>query len=141
MRLTEKIKLKVVIFKLLALAVAGMPFMAVVYLAASGDRILDGQLYKTGISVFCIGSLICLYNFYTSFLRYPIHAFKGSADNFNHVSGIPLFGLLVLLGMALLPAHYCIMVVTFVLLAMDTLSISWFVIVVWNDGGFWGKNT
>ena len=56
----------------------------------------------TGWILFAIGALICAVNFYTSWVRYPLHRLRGGApEAYRWVSGIPLVGtLLVMLAWA-----------------------------------------
>ena len=80
-------------------------------------------------TAFALGGLLCLTNFYLSFLRYPLHRLRGlSRESYRWVSGIPLFGSL-LVGLSLLVLHSLpgIFPAACVLIAIDTGGIHWFV--------------
>ncbi len=78
---------------------------------------------------FSLGGLVCLTNFYLSFLRYPLHRLRGlPRESYRWVSGIPLFGSLFV-GLSLLVLHSLpgILPAAIVLIAIDTGGIHWFV--------------
>lgn len=103
-------------------------------------RLLAGQYPKVGYSVFMLGAVISIVNFYTSYLRYSVHRLLGkSKDSYKHVSGLPLLGGLVLIGAWLLPQNLWLSLATAVIMLLDTGSISWFVVMVWPDSSFFGK--
>ncbi len=133
--------MKKYLYKSIALIIAIIPFGVAVGLGISGSRILEGEWVKTGVCVYSLGAWVCLLNFYTSFLRFPIHRLRGgSEEDYKFVSGIPLVGVLVLLGMALLPINTYITLASIALIVMDTGSVTWFVISIWGDDSMWGKN-
>jgi hypothetical protein len=78
--------------------------------------------------VFGLGALICLLNFYLSFLRYPIHRMRGlPRESFRWSSGFPLIGsLFVVLSLIGLHAQTDILPASIVLIAIDTGGIHWF---------------
>jgi len=50
-----------------------------------------------GVVLFGLGTLVTGVNVYTSFIRYPLHRWRGGTrDDFRWVSGIPLVGSLFL---------------------------------------------
>ena len=60
-----------------------------------------------GSILFGLGALVTALNVYRSFLRYPIHRARGGArETYRWISGIPLFGSLLLwVSIGLLPTH------------------------------------
>jgi hypothetical protein len=101
-------------------------------------RLAFGPLPWLGYSLFGLGSLVSLTNFYLSLLRYPLFILRGrSRDEYRHISGFPMVGMLVLFGLALTPASRALSLATFVLLLIDTGNIPWFVVAVWRDDSFW----
>jgi hypothetical protein len=100
-------------------------------------RLLGGQYPYVGYGVFVLGAIVCIINFYISFLRYPIHRVLGkSKESYKHFSGIPLFGVLVLIGAWLLPQSLWLSLATTSLVLLDTGSILWFVVMAWSDSSF-----
>ncbi len=77
---------------------------------------------------FLFGSLLCVCNFYLSFLRYPFHRLRGlPRESYRFVSGIPLIGsALVALAMCKLYAFPSVRFVGLILIAIDTGGIHWF---------------
>ncbi|MDT8377139.1 MAG: hypothetical protein RQ867_10455 [Mariprofundaceae bacterium] len=67
-------------------------------------------------------------NFYTSFIRYPLHMLRGhSKESFQWVSGVPLLGtLLVIISLLLLREHALFFWSGMVLLLIDTGGPLWF---------------
>lgn len=101
-------------------------------------RIADGDCVATGWIVFGLGALVSLSNGYRAFLRYPLYRLRGGhQDDYAWSSGCPLFGAFVVVGLALLPTSTALSAVTFVLLPMDTCSLTWFVIATWHDDSLW----
>ncbi len=50
-----------------------------------------------GWILFAFGASVCLFNVYTSWIRYPLHRLRGrSAETFRWVSGIPVVGSITL---------------------------------------------
>jgi uncharacterized membrane protein YdcZ (DUF606 family) len=78
---------------------------------------------------FTFGALVCLVNFYLSFLRYPLHRLRGnSKDSFHWVSGFPLVGSLFV-ALSLLGLHNIsgITLMAVILIVIDTGGIHWFI--------------
>ena len=78
---------------------------------------------------FGLGALLCLTNFYLSFLRYPLHRLRRlPKESYRWVSGFPLFGSLFV-GLSLLGLHDLsgMIPVAVVLILIDTGGIHWFV--------------
>src|SRR4051812_3506797 len=60
---------------------------------------MDGMLLVRviGFAILGLGALIVWINFYTSFVRYPLHRLRGGTRaDFHWVSGFPLVGSLLL---------------------------------------------
>lgn len=81
-----------------------------------------------------LGGLVCLTNFWLSFVRYPIHRARGLArEQYRFVSGVPLLGsILVALGWAGLheSASTWLDVAALALAGLDTGGLHWFLIVM-----------
>ena len=51
-----------------------------------------------GLTLFASGALVVWVNVYTSFIRYPLHRWRGGTrEDFRWVSGVPLVGSFLLL--------------------------------------------
>jgi hypothetical protein len=75
--------------------------------------------------LFAFGGLICVYNFYTSFVR--CYAFKILHKEYKWESGLPIIGsLLVGLSLFLLYKTNWLFVLGLILIAVDTGGIHWF---------------
>jgi hypothetical protein len=77
---------------------------------------------------FGFGALLCLANFYFSFLRYPLHRLRGlPREAYRWESGIPLLGSL-LVGLSLFGLHALpsTVIAALVLIIIDTGGIHWF---------------
>jgi len=87
---------------------------------------------------FVLGALVCLTNFYLSFLRYPFHRLRGlPKESYRWISGIPLLGS-VFVGLALLDLHPLpgMLPAAIALIVIDTGGIHWFVgTMVYRSGG------
>ncbi len=93
---------------------------------------------KLGYSLFVLGGLGSIINFYLSFLRYPIHRLRHGKDaKYQWVSGMPLFDALLVLGLLLLPKNLWLCGLAFLLLCVNTGGILWFVIFTWKDDSLW----
>ncbi len=80
-------------------------------------------------TAFVLGALLSFFNFYLSFLRYPLHRLRGfPKESFRCASGIPLFGS-ILLGSALLGLHAQpgMLPVVIALAVIDTGGLVWIV--------------
>lgn len=88
-----------------------------------------------GAIIFAIGALITLFNFYLSYLRYPVHiAAGGTRETYRWVSGVPLLGSFLLwLSVPLLPS-VIFKVVAILLSLLDTGGIHWFLGTMWWTG-------
>lgn len=86
--------------------------------------------------LFVIGGALCLTNFYLSFLRYPVHRLRGgNADTHRSVSGIPLFGS-ILVAISLVPSsmHGWWLTAGLLLIAVDTGGLHWFAaVMIWRS--------
>ena len=107
-------------------------------LCADG-RLAFGPLPWLGYVLLGLGALASLTNFYLSFLRRPLFIRRGgSVSDYRHISGLPLVGMVVLLGLPLVPASPLWSLSTLFLLLIDTGNLPWFIVAVWNDDAFWG---
>src|SRR5690242_11486886 len=80
-------------------------------------------------NAFVLGALLCITNFYLSFLRYPLHRMRGlPRESYRWSSGIPLVGSL-LVAVSLLGLHTLrgMLAAAILLIAVDTGGIHWFV--------------
>ena len=78
-------------------------------------------------TAFALGALLCLFNFYLSFLRYPLHRLRGlPEESFRYASGIPLLGS-VFVGSSLLGIHAQpgVLPVAIVLAVIDAGGVVW----------------
>lgn len=77
--------------------------------------------------LFALGGLICLLNFYLSFVRYPLHRLRGRpADTYHWVSGFPLVGtVFVAVALALGLRDGAWLIASLVLIALDTGGPLW----------------
>lgn len=82
-----------------------------------------------------LGILVCLANFYLSFLRAPFLRAQGvPPQEIRHVSGAPLFGtLFVLMGTAVFSDVPGIVPLGILLVLLDTGGPHWFVGVMLRD--------
>jgi len=81
-----------------------------------------------GYIIWVPGAFFCGLNFYTSFLRYPVHKLLGhSKDSFQWVSGVPILGsLLVFVAFILLRENPFFFWSSIVLVLIDTGGPLWF---------------
>ena len=88
-----------------------------------------------GLTLFAIGAFLSLANFYLSFVRYFVHrALGGSKESYRFVSGIPLFGSLLLWASIPLLPSTTLMWLAAALSLCDTAGIHWFIGVLWWHG-------
>ena len=74
------------------------------------------------------GGLLCVLNFYLSFLRYPLYKLRGKQSEYRWVSGIPLFGsVFVAVALVILREPFGIIVFGVILAALDTGGLHWFI--------------
>jgi hypothetical protein len=81
-----------------------------------------------GLVLFGLGTLITSVNVYTSFIRYPLHRWRGGThEDFKWISGFPIFGSLFLWLAALALIHYPVLVwVALFVSLFDTGGLHWF---------------
>ena len=114
------------------------PFIVVCLCSFYDWRVLGGKLATLGYILFALGAIISIMNFYLSFLRYPLHRVRHGKDaEYRWVSGIPLFGILSVIGLIHIPKSLLLNISTFLLLIIDTGGIQWFVVSTWKDNSFW----
>jgi hypothetical protein len=82
-----------------------------------------------GLILLVLGTLIVWANFYTSFIRYPLHLRRGGTrENFRWVSGIPLVGVLLLcLAILCLANHPALVRTAIVIALLDTSGPHWLI--------------
>lgn len=114
------------------------PFGVVLFCSLSIWRIGDGKAIILGYTLFLLGGFFSIVNFYLQVLRYPIHCMRHGEDaKYQWISGIPLLGILSVIGLAFLPKSLWLNVITFLLLCGDLGGIQWFVIFTWKDDSLW----
>lgn len=86
------------------------------------------QMKMLLVSIFSFGGLICLVNFYLSFLRGPLHQlFAKEKTEYSWVSGFPFLGTLLVLGSGFFLKEYQpILVLGVMLILVDTGGPHWF---------------
>lgn len=88
-----------------------------------------------GLVLFGVGAIIAIFNFYLSFLRYPVHRLLGAPrETYRWSSGIPLFGSLFLwLSLPLLHPRWGLIWSAIGISLLDTAGLHWFVgVMVWH---------
>lgn len=80
---------------------------------------------------FAVGAFVCLLNFYLSFLRNPLYKLFGR--EYKHVSGIPLFGsLLLIIAVTMLRERPLFFWSGITIALVDTGGLHWFAgIMLW----------
>ncbi len=128
--------------RFIGIVIAIMPFGIVLVLSVIKWRILAGRLAFFGYCLFTIGGLISCINFYLSFLRYLVHRLRGGTkEDYSWTSGIPLLGILSVVGLLHLPQSIWFSLLAFVFLLIDTGGTPWFIVAVWKDDSFWCSMT
>ncbi len=86
-------------------------------------------------AAFLLGAFVALLNFYTSFLRKPLHALLKSERPASSVSGFPLVGS-ILLGIAWWrsPPGSALWWASSLMLVLDTGGPHWFVLALIRQG-------
>jgi len=114
------------------------PFAAVLFCSLSAWRVGAGKATILGDSLFALGGLASLVNFYLHVLRYPLHRLRHGKDaEYRWISGIPLFGILSVVGLAFVPKSIWLNMLAFVFLCADLGGIQWFVVFTWKDDSLW----
>ena len=117
-----------------------VPLAAVLLCGFYGWRLNGGKSAVLGYVLFAVGGFISVMNFYLSFLRYPVYRLlKGKNAEYHWVSGIPLFGILSVVGLVCIPRYTWLSVLAFLFLILDTGGIPWFVISAWKDESLWNS--
>ena len=101
-------------------------------------RVAGGSYATLAYVVLGFGALVSVANFYLSFLRHPVLRLLGRAEeDIRHVSGVPIFGAVVLVGLVLAPPSTALSVgCLLLLLLVDTGGPLWCLWAVWKDDGF-----
>jgi hypothetical protein len=124
--------------RILGLAIGLAPFAIVLFSVFSAWRMRCGRTVHLGYGLFALGGMISLLNFYLQVLRYPLHRLRHGKDaKYRWVSGIPLFGLLVVIGLMHLPKSLLLSILAFLFLCIDLGGIQWFVVFTWKDDSLW----
>ena len=94
-----------------------------------------------GFALVAIGAFVASLNFYLSFLRGFLHRLRqGSTDGYQHVSGFPIIGtLLVVCGGLISFGSAPIAVLGLITLLLDTGGSLWFLASTWRDSSFWDE--
>ena len=88
-----------------------------------------------GLVLFAIGTFLTVSNLYLSFLRPLIHLLKGGTrETYKWVSGIPLFGSLLLWISIPMLSTVPLRWIAAILSLFDTGGIHWFVATMWWTG-------
>lgn len=126
----------------LGVLIALPPFVVIAGCFLTTDRV-DVMPAVVGYTAFALGGLICVLNAYLSWIRPRVHVARGGTlEDYKFVSGIPLFGtVLVLVGLACVPASLPLTLAALLLIANDTGGLHWFVIGTWGDRGLWDGAT
>jgi hypothetical protein len=141
--------------RLLGVIIGAAPFVVVLLYSLSACDYKEGEIpmlgytlwklgygiIKTttlGYSLFALGGLISVVNFYLVVLRYVIHRIRHGKDvECKFISGVPLFGCLSIFGLLLLPKSLWLSALAFLFLCIDVGGIQWFVIFTWKDDSLW----
>jgi hypothetical protein len=83
-----------------------------------------------GLALFAVGGLVAWVNFYTSFIQYPLHRWRGGTRaDFRGASGFPIVGLMCLLLAAFcLGDHRVLMWSALVVALFDTSGPQWVIL-------------
>jgi hypothetical protein len=81
-----------------------------------------------GIALFALGTFISGLNFFLSFLRYPLHRYRGGTrENYHWISGFPAIGSLLLwISAYLLAGIPALMWIALAISLFDTGGLHWF---------------
>ncbi len=124
--------------RLFGIMVGAAPFLVVLFCSLSAWRLGGGKATILGYSLFTLGVVISIFNFYLQVLRYPIHCILHGKDaKYKWNSGFPLFGILSVVGLIFLPKSLWLNIIAFLLLCGDIGGIQWFVIFTWKDDSLW----
>jgi hypothetical protein len=104
--------------------------------------LIAGRFYQrpplVGLGFTSAALLIASLNFYLSFVRPAFFRQFRSAAEYRHVSGIPLFGTLLILAGSLYGFGASGTAVLGVIAGLiDTGGLPWFLAVTWHDASFW----
>ena len=83
-----------------------------------------------GLALFAVGGFVAWINFYTSFIQYALHRWRGGTrEDFHGDSGFPIVGLICLLLAAFcLGDHRVLMWSALVVAAFDTSGPQWLIL-------------
>lgn len=123
--------------RIIGIIIGAIPFVIVLLCTLYKVR-GAGNSIALGYSLFALGGIVGIINFYLHVLRYPIHCFRHGKDaKYQWVSGIPLLGISSVIGLTLLPWSVWLSIFAFLFLCMDVGGIQWFVVFTWKDDSLW----
>lgn len=124
--------------RIVGMLVCALPLLAVAASAAYGFS-AGNPSRPFGLAVMIAAALVGALNFHLSFIRPALHRIRrGSMEEFEFVSGVPLFGtVLVLAGTLLGFGSLTCAALGLVALALDTGGAPWFMCSTWRDTSFW----
>ena len=131
--------LKSILVRLMVLAAGVFPLVIYALLITTDFRFADGKLYFLGYFLLALGLFVSLANFYCSFLRYWVQKYIFKNDEPNNVSGIPLIGVITLVGAFFIPRSSIVNVLVSLHIVLDTGSLTWFACIIWGDKSFFGE--
>lgn len=97
-------------------------------------RFSEGRFAWVGYALYAFAAFVCALNFYLSWVRYAFYRFRtGSARGYRHVSGIPVVGDVIVVGLALVPASPLVSALTLVLIFLNSGSLFWLAVATLRD--------
>jgi uncharacterized BrkB/YihY/UPF0761 family membrane protein len=115
-------------------------FVPVALLVASlGVGLAYSRQSGTGIGLAVLGLLVAGFNFYLSFVRPLLYAWRhGSFNGIKNVSGLPLLGTVLVVAAGIIGfADWRSTTVGLVALVLDTGGLPWFPLMTWSDRSMW----
>lgn len=123
------------------MAGAAVAFAPAAVLAASFVwAVAHGSAHRPyGLAVTLLALAVGVFNVSLSFVRPMLFArARGSLDGYRHVSGIPIFGTLVVVAGGLLGFGSALCAALgLAAVALDTGGSAWFVVATWRDTSLW----
>jgi len=94
---------------------------------------LRGSLPVVGYTLFALGCVFGLVNFYLSWLRPTVHRLRSDGTGLPRISGIPLLGNVAVLGLVLAPPSVALSTAALVQISIDTGGLQYFVRALWRE--------